>query len=180
MPPDDSHTPWSSAKSAADPRGVSLDGLDIQLLNLVQEDNQLTANEMSERLPLSPSAITRRLNRLRAAGVFAQEAAVVCDQLIDARVTGVVMIQQTRSSPEVLTALRRQLAHRPQIQMMLAISGGYDVLLVVVERDMAAFLDFTDRVLSVSPYVHRFETSFVTKRAKATLAVPLDARDATR
>jgi Lrp/AsnC family transcriptional regulator, leucine-responsive regulatory protein len=122
--------------------------------------------------------VTRRLNRLRRSGAIAREAAVVCEELIAARVTGLVMVQQTRSSPEVLAALTRQLAHRPQVQMMMAISGGYDLMLVIVERDMAAFMDFTDKVLGLSPYVHRFQASIVTARVKATLAVPLDERDA--
>jgi hypothetical protein len=52
--------------------------------------------------------------------------------------------------------------------------------LLIVERDLAAFVAFTDHALAVNSYVHRFETSFVKNRIKATLALPLDHRDATR
>ena len=47
--------------------GKSLDALDIRLLDCLQQDNLLTADALAERVGLSPSAIARRLRRLRAA-----------------------------------------------------------------------------------------------------------------
>jgi biotin operon repressor len=47
-----------------------LDKLDMQLLALVQQNNLLTADQLAERIGLSPSAIARRLRRLRASGAI--------------------------------------------------------------------------------------------------------------
>jgi Lrp/AsnC family transcriptional regulator, leucine-responsive regulatory protein len=160
--------------------GLDLDRLDIQLLNVVQADNQLTASELSEKIPLSPSAALRRLNRLRQTGVIAREAAVLSDEILGSRVSGIVLVQLNQHAPEVVQALRRQLADKPQVQLMFEISGAFDLLLLIVERDLASFVAFTDHNLAVSAYVHRFETSFVKSRLKATLALPLDHRDAGR
>jgi Lrp/AsnC family transcriptional regulator, leucine-responsive regulatory protein len=160
--------------------GLDLDRLDIQLLNVVQADNQLTASELSEKIPLSPSAALRRLNRLRQTGVIAREAAVLSDEVLGARVSGIVLVQLNQHAPEVIQALKRQLADKPQVQLMFEISGAFDLLLLIVERDLASFVAFTDHALAVSAYVHRFETSFVKSRIKATLALHLDHRDATR
>jgi Lrp/AsnC family transcriptional regulator, leucine-responsive regulatory protein len=159
---------------------IDLDRLDVQLLNVVQVDNQLTATDLSEKIPLSPSAALRRLNRLRHSGVIARESAVVCEDMLKTRVSGVVLVQLNQHAPEVIHALKRQLGEKPQVQLMFEISGAFDLMLLIVERDLAAFVDFTDHTLAVSSYVHRFETSFVKSRIKATLAVPLDHRDATR
>src|SRR5690348_18422992 len=41
-----------------------LDSFDRQLLNLVQRDDSRTADSIAEEVPLSPSAIARRLRRL--------------------------------------------------------------------------------------------------------------------
>ena len=159
---------------------LDLDRLDIQLLNVVQDDSQLTASELSEKIPLSPSAALRRLNRLRQTGVIAREAAVLSDEVLSTRVSGIVLVQLNQHAPEVVQALKRQLIDKPQVQLMFEISGAFDLLLLIVERDLASFVAFTDRALAVSSYVHRFETSFVKNRIKATLALPLDHRDATR
>jgi Lrp/AsnC family transcriptional regulator, leucine-responsive regulatory protein len=159
---------------------LDLDRLDIQLLNVVQDDSQLTASELSEKIPLSPSAALRRLNRLRQTGVIAREAAVLSDEVLSNRVSGIVLVQLNQHAPEVVQALKRQLIDKPQVQLMFEISGAFDLLLLIVERDLASFVAFTDRALAVSSYVHRFETSFVKSRLKATLALQLDHRDASR
>jgi Lrp/AsnC family transcriptional regulator, leucine-responsive regulatory protein len=157
-----------------------LDRLDIQLLNVVQANNQLTAVDLSEKIPLSPSAALRRLNRLRQSGVIARESAVLSEDLVKSRVSGIVLVQLNQHAPEVVQALKRQLADKPQVQLMFEISGAFDLLLLIVERDLASFVAFTDHALAISSYVHRFETSFVKNRIKASLAVHLDGHDASR
>lgn len=157
-----------------------LDRLDVELLNLVQADSQLTSSGLSEKVALSPSAALRRLHKLRETGVIARESAVVSDEFLKTRVSGLVLVQMNRHSPEVVMALKRQLSERPEVQLMFEITGSFDMMLLIVERDMAAFLALTDKVLGASPYVARFEISFVKSRIKSTLAVPVDLRDANR
>jgi DNA-binding Lrp family transcriptional regulator len=157
-----------------------LDKLDVELLRLVQTNAQLTANDLGDKVGLSPSSALRRVNRLRETGVIARECAVLSDEFAGSRVFGVVMVQMNRHSPDVVAALKRQLADHPQVQMMYEISGSFDLVLLVVERDLARFVDFTDRMLAVSHYVHRFETHFVKSRLKTTLALPLDNHDISR
>ena len=48
-----------------------LDQFDLALLNEVQRDDARTADALGESLPLSPSAIARRLRRLRYEGFIA-------------------------------------------------------------------------------------------------------------
>ena len=48
-----------------------LDRLDIQILAALQENNQATAQALAERVPLSPSAILRRIRQYREEGVIA-------------------------------------------------------------------------------------------------------------
>jgi DNA-binding Lrp family transcriptional regulator len=159
---------------------LDLDKLDIDLLRLVQHDNQLTAQELGERVGLSGSSALRRLHRMRQTGVIAREGAILSDAIAAARVSAVVMVQMNRHSPEVVPALKRELVDCEEVQLILEISGGFDLLLLVVERDLAALVAFTDRMLGASPYVQRYETSFVKNRLKATLALPLDGRDIAR
>ena len=56
---------------------MDLDRLDRQLLNLVQADSAQTAEQLAEHVGLSPSAIQRRLKRLREQGVIARDVAGV-------------------------------------------------------------------------------------------------------
>jgi len=45
-----------------------IDNFDCQLLDEAQRDADRTAEELAERVALSPSAIARRLRRLRSEG----------------------------------------------------------------------------------------------------------------
>lgn len=150
-----------------------LDAIDLKLLGIVQEDASLTAAELSRRAPLSPSAVQRRLNRLRDIGVIEREAAVLSAAYLQGRVTGVVHVQMAGHEPGAVAALLEHVAARPQVQMLFEISGGYDLMLVVIEQNLHAFNAFTAEVLGRHENVKRYETTFVKNRVKATLAVPI-------
>jgi Lrp/AsnC family transcriptional regulator, leucine-responsive regulatory protein len=157
-----------------------LDGLDVQLLNIVQADNQLTGEALAKKIALSPSSAQRRLGRLRESGLIARETAIVSDVFLERRASGVVFVQLRRQTPEAVQALKRRLECCPEVQLMLELSGAFDLFLLVVERDISAFHAFTSNLLGQSSEVHRFEINFVKSRLKASLAVPLDHRDAGR
>jgi Lrp/AsnC family leucine-responsive transcriptional regulator len=56
---------------------MDLDRFDRQLLNLVQQDSAQTAERLAEQVGLSPSAIQRRLKRMREQGIILRDIAVV-------------------------------------------------------------------------------------------------------
>jgi DNA-binding Lrp family transcriptional regulator len=58
------------------------------------------------------------------------------------------------------------------------LAGSFDILLLVVARDMRDYNEFADAALEDNPAVRRFETTFVKRRVKATLAFPLGEQEA--
>jgi DNA-binding Lrp family transcriptional regulator len=152
-----------------------VDKLDIRLLGLLQVNNQLGAEELAEHVPLSPSAIARRLRRLRSTGLIAEDVSVLSPQATGERLSALVHVQLERHAPSGgLDALKRTLLDTPEVQLCLEISGAHDMLLLVTTRGMSDFNRLADTLLAENPAVRRYETSFVKKRIKATLAVPLD------
>ena len=111
--------------------------------------------------------------RLRASGAVAADVSLISEEAAGHPLSAVVQIQLERHAPHEGDALRRRLVASPNVQLCLDISGAFDLLLLVVARDMDAYNDFAARMLEPPP-VRRFETSFVKRRVKATLAVPLD------
>lgn len=150
-----------------------MDRYDRQLLTLLQADSRLTSDQLSERLHLSPSAITRRIQRMRADGTIAAEVAVLGERFHANRVTAVVNIQLDRHQPAQADELRRFLRTGPEIQLVCEISGAADVMIIASVRDMNHFNSFADRLASM-PLVRRYETQFVKRMIKFSTAVPLD------
>ena len=149
-----------------------LDALDRQLLACLQADNLQTADRLAEQIGRSPSAIARRLRRLRASGAVAADVSLISEEAAGHPLSAVVQIQLERHAPHEGDALRRRLVASANVQFCLDISGAFDLLLLVVASDMEAYNAFAARMLEQPP-VRRFETSFVKRRVKATLAVPL-------
>ena len=163
----------ASANCRTDILGKSLDALDIRLLDCRQQDNLLTADAMAERVGLSPSAIARRLRRLRKTGAIAADVAVVSEEAAGNPLFMLVQVQLERHALPDVAALRRRLAACANVQLLLDVSGTIDIVLLVVARDLDAFNAFADEMLASDRAVRRYETSLVKSRRKTSLAMPL-------
>ena len=153
----------------------ALDLLDLRLLGCLQEDNLQTADQLAERVGRSPSAVARRLRRLRSDGAIAGDVSLLSEEAAGHPLFAIVHVQLERHAPQEGDLFRRRLAASSNVQLCLDISGGFDILLMVVAADMDSYNFFADAMLAEQPAVRRFETSFVKKRVKATLALPLDS-----
>ena len=159
----------------------TLDSFDVALLNLLQANNVATAEMLARDVPLSPSAITRRVRRLRDSGLIAADIAMVSDAFLDRRLRAVVQVQLSEHAENgAISGLRKRLAEAREVQLCLEISGAFDLALVIVTRDMAEFNAFADEVFGSNPGVRRYEASFVKRQIKNAPAVWLDERDTER
>lgn len=151
----------------------SLDKLDIKLLDCLQRDNMQTADQLAEIVGRSPSAVARRLRHLRARGAVSADVSVVEEETAGHPLFAVIQVQLDRHEAQAADMLRRRFTASPNVQLCLEISGAFDILLLIVAADMDAYNLFADVLLTGQSAVRRFETSFVKKRVKATLALPL-------
>lgn len=133
----------------------------------------MTTEQLSRRIHLSPSAISRRVQRLIADGSIAGQIALIGEKLRSRRVNAIVTIQLDRHHPREADEFRRALASLAEVQLLVEITGTSDVLLLVTCRDMDRFNAFADE-LARQPLVRRYETSFIKRTVKFTPAVPLD------
>lgn len=155
------------------------DSFDLKLLNAMQEDADRTAEQLAELVALSPSAIARRLRRLRDAGAIARTIALLTADIVDRRLRAVIRLQlHEHEQAAPFEEFRARLQLRDEVQLCLEISGTDDMLLLVACRDMAEFNAFADAELAASPIVRRYETSFVKKEIKNRPMIRLDERDA--
>lgn len=153
----------------------TLDRLDTRLLDCLQHDNLQTADRLAEQVGRSPSAVARRLRRLRASGAVAADVALVSEEAAGHPLTAIVHVQLERHSVHDYAVLRRQLVTSRNVQLCFEISGNFDLLLLVAAADMEAYDAFTRSMLMEQPAVRRFESTFVKRRVKASLAFPLGA-----
>jgi len=153
-----------------------LDAFDLALLNAVQQDDLQTADALAGQVPLSPSAIARRLRRLRAEGWIARTIALLAPRLTASRLKALVLVQLAEHADQAgKAALRERLRDEPQVQFAYEMTGTFDILVLFDCAGMAAFNDVAEAVLVADPTVRRYETSFVKHEVKFAPFVALTA-----
>lgn len=144
-----------------------LDAFDRALLNLVQRDDAATADALAQKVPLSSSAIARRLRKLRREGWIAATVALLSPRLTERRLRAVVTLQLAEHADlRGKRALLDRLAAAPQVQFCYELAGTVDFLLLIDAGDMAEFNAVVETLLESDPMVRRYETSFVKRAVK--------------
>lgn len=144
-----------------------LDRFDHALLNIVQRDDGMTADRLAQHVPLSPSAIARRLRRLRANGWIARTIALLSSKLTENRLRAAVLLQLAEHADlSGKAALLKRIEVTPQVQFCYELAGTYDLLLLFDCATMAEFNAIAERVLVADPTVRRYETSFIKRELK--------------
>jgi len=152
---------------------VELDDFDRRLLNLVQSDAGQTAERLAENVGLSPSAVQRRLRRLRETGVIVRETAVVDPKCIGNPVSFIVALQVERERPEMLSQLRAWLETQEHVQQAFYVTGEADFMLVVTAPDTEAYDALMVRLMADNLNVKRFTTYVALGIVKRGLAIPV-------
>lgn len=144
-----------------------LDRFDLALLNAVQRDDSRTADSLAGEVPLSPSAIARRLRRLRADGWIARTIALLAPRLTQGRLRAIVLIQLSEHADrEGKAALERRLLACDEIQFYHEIAGPHDFIALFDCASMDAFNAAADELLASSSTVRRYETHIVKREVK--------------
>jgi Lrp/AsnC family leucine-responsive transcriptional regulator len=152
---------------------MKLDRFDRQLLNLVQEDAGQTAERLAEQVALSPSAIQRRLRRMREDGVIVRQAALVDPRQVGKPTFFIVSLQVERERPELLAQLRRWLSAQDQVQQVFYVTGEADFVLVMTAPDTENFDALMIRMVEDNPNIKRFTTNVALSLVKRGLTIPV-------
>ncbi|MFL6721238.1 MAG: Lrp/AsnC family transcriptional regulator [Sphingomonas sp.] len=156
-----------------------LDSFDLALLNLVQADDSQTADRLAERVALSPSAIARRLRRLRRDGWIGRTIALLGDRLAERRVRAIVQVQLGEHADQQGKAmLVQRIRAAPQVQFCYELAGSWDLLLLFDCSTLAEFNELAERILVADATVHRYETSFTKRQLKFDPFIPLEPSSA--
>lgn len=154
-----------------------LDRFDLALLNSAQRDDSRTAEQLAQEVPLSPSAIARRLRRLRREGWLARTIALLSPRLTHDRLRAIVLIHLSEHADlKGKAALERRLLDCDEVQFCYEIAGPHDLIALFDCTNMAAFNASADELLASSATVRRYETHFIKRQVKFAPFVQLTER----
>jgi DNA-binding Lrp family transcriptional regulator len=150
-----------------------LDVFDRKILDLVQKDCQLNAELIAEAVGLSASAVQRRLRRMRQDKTISAEVAVVNPPAVGKAMCFLSGLE-IKDNYEALPRIRQWASGEPAVQQVYYVTGSFDIMMVVVARDVKAYDALSARLMADIPQVVRMTTHVVIDTLKQSLFVPVE------
>ncbi|HEX2582237.1 MAG TPA: Lrp/AsnC family transcriptional regulator [Dongiaceae bacterium] len=152
----------------------ALDAFDLRLLTLLQEDARLTHAELGERIHLSASQVSRRLQRLIDHGIIRHIRAELDAGRLGMGLKAYCLVTLKAHGAGRMRDFYRRVMALPQIIECQSLTGEADYLLKVVTPDLKAFSDFISNDLLKASEVAHVRTSIVLESIKENAPYALD------
>jgi DNA-binding Lrp family transcriptional regulator len=152
-------------------RMADLDGFDLRILDLVQEDAEMPGEAIAGRVGLSASAVQRRVSRLKRDGVIEKVVALVEPRLVGQTVTVLVEVEIDNERRSALEGFQRWVVEAPEVQSCWYVTGDADYALLVSARDLDSYNSFIERLMTEQPVVRKYKSLIALKTIKRGLKV---------
>jgi DNA-binding Lrp family transcriptional regulator len=156
---------------------ISIDQVDLRLLELLQVDASLTNQALAERVHISPPTCLRRVKRLHDAGLIERQVALLNPEkmasLLGHGLQAVVEVSLDRQGQAEQEAFEARVIADEAVQQCYRVSPGPDFVLIVHVPDMPAYLALAQRLFTSDANVRNVKAFFAIKRAKFQPRVPL-------
>lgn len=150
-----------------------MDKTDIKILELIQKDARISIVELAERVNLTPTPCTRRVQNLEKAGLITDYVGLLDQQKVGLSVNAFVELRLIREQEDEINDFETRIAGYPEIMECYALSGGHDYLLRVVAPDLESYHHFLREKLLTIRAVDTVQTSFALDRVIYRTSLPL-------
>jgi Lrp/AsnC family leucine-responsive transcriptional regulator len=137
-----------------------LDSTDRSILRVLQRNGRISNAELAERVGLSPSACSRRLDILEKSGVISGYYAQVSHKALDYKMMVIVHISLSGQFAKTLSEFEAAVKLCPNVLVCYLMSGEYDYILRVACKDLEDYERVHRDWLSALPHVVKINSSF--------------------
>jgi len=154
---------------------IELDEADRRLLIAVQRDASLSQAELAEQAGVSPSQVSRRLSRLKEAGVLRGVVGILEPKLAGLTCSAIIRVRLRDHAAANVRAFRDLVERMNEVTLCLMTTGETDYLMKVVARDLPHFQEIVQLKLLRCAAIAHMESSIILEHMKDTTELPLAA-----
>ena len=150
-----------------------LDKTDIQILQSVQGNANLSLGQLAEQLNMSKSACWRRVQKMEDNGVIQQRVTILDPEQLGLDLTCFIFVKTNQHNREWSQLFRKTVADITEVIEVYRMSGDVDYLIKAIVKDMKDY----DRLYQLLIQAELFDVSagFVMETMKHSHALPLDS-----
>ena len=152
---------------------MNLDTSDIRILQLLQENAQLTLKEISQKINLSMTPTHDRIKRLEQEGVIEKYVTILNKKKLGNPMMVYCNITLDKQQKNHFEEFEEAIKQFPEVIECSVISGSFDYLLKIIVKDMNAYNEFYQKKLSDLQSVAHISSSFVMSEVKSTTVIPI-------
>jgi len=162
------------------PRLTGLDRTDRRILAALQQDADVTHAALAARVHLSPTAVMRRIERLRREGVIRRTVALLDPAALELPTLVFVGVVLDRSTPDSFAAFEAAAKKLRGTLECHLVAGEFDYFLVVRTKDIERFSHLHGEAILRLPGVRQTRTFFVLNQVVSTTALPVEEKEPRR
>lgn len=152
---------------------IALDGMDLKILRLLQQDGALTNGALAEQVHLSASQCSRRRRLLEEAGFITGYSAQLNNEKLGFGVRAMIRVTLKSHGQDNENSFARFVQSKQRVRAAYSVSGDADYVLDVSAVDIADFADFVHAELLPNPLVAQVRSEIVLKTLKDESGVPV-------
>ncbi|NJR79385.1 Lrp/AsnC family transcriptional regulator [Sphingomonas corticis] len=152
---------------------MTLDRIDRDILNLLQQDGRMTNVELAERVGLTAPPCLRRVRALEQAGVIRGYHAECDAAKLGFPITVFAMVSLKSQAEHDLATFEKHVASIPEVRECHMLNGEIDFILKIVASDLESFQRILTTHLTPAPNVASVKSSLTIRTAKTLPGVPI-------
>lgn len=146
-----------------------LDGIDFQILRMLQEDSRTSYRKISDALGIALGTVYNRVKRLEDEGVFKAYTVIVDPTRMGYDLTAVILIQA--GGPH-LAEVEKEIAQSDYTICVYDITGDFDIAVIARFKNRAMLNSFIKEILKM-PHVTRTVTNVTLNVVKEDFRIKL-------
>jgi Lrp/AsnC family transcriptional regulator, cysteine-sensing transcriptional activator len=150
-----------------------VDKLDRRILELLQQNAELTAAEIADKVGLSKAPCWRRIKKLQEEGVVKKTVALLDARALNVGTTVFVMLKTAKHHEAWFEKFVAAVRDIPEVTEIHRMSGEVDYLMRIVVPDIDAYDVVYKRLIAAVEFLD-VSANFALETIKYTTALPLN------
>ena len=153
--------------------GIKIDKVDREIIRLLQEDAELSAAAVGERIGLSQSPCWRRIQRLKDDGLIQGQLMRFDRKKLGFDILVFAQVKLTAHGRSKVPEFAETIREFPEVQECHLVLGNIDFLLRIVARDIEEYERFFFEKLSHLAEIQEVHSNIVLSEIKYTTQLPI-------
>jgi Lrp/AsnC family transcriptional regulator, leucine-responsive regulatory protein len=149
----------------------ALDSIDLQILDILQRQANISNAELGRRVNLSPPATHARIKRLETESYIQKQVAILDQQKLGFDLLCYIFISTDIHQAEQLEILENNLEAMPEVLECHCLTGEYDYLLKVANKNRQGLEEFIRKLNKLG--ISRIQTSLALREIKHSTILPI-------